>query len=266
MYGLVLMTALATGSGTPSYGDGAGCFGGGCYSCGGAVVSTGCYGSGCYSSGCYSSCNGCCGGGVLSRIRAAVGSRMSRAFLGGCSGSSCSGSCSGSSCYGSSYYGASYYGSSFVPAYGSSFGPAYYGSDFHGGSTGCTGCFGSTPVWGGAPPQVSIPSTPGEYRAARKSPTASPARLTVEVPADAKLFVDGQLTKGEGASRNFHTPELPIDQTFFYDLKAEVLIDGKVVSETKRVLVRSGEALSESFPKLHAAVKNADDTAVVTKR
>ncbi len=259
MYGLVLMTALAAGSGTPSYGDGAGCFGGGCYSCGGAAVSTGCYSSGCYSSGCYSSCNGCCGGGVLSRIRAAVGSRMSRAFLGGCSGSSCY----GSSCYGSSCYSASPYGSSYGPA---SFGPAYYGSDFHGGCTGCSGCFGSTPVWGGAPPQVSIPTVSAEYRAARKSPTASPARLTIEVPADAKLFVDGQLTHGEGASRNFHTPELPIDQTFFYDLKAEVVVAGKVVTESKRVLVRSGETLSESFPKLLAAVKNANDTDVVTKR
>ena len=259
MYGLVLMTALATGSGTPSYGDGASCFGGGCYNCGGAIVSTGCYSSGCYSSGCYSTCNGCCGGGLLSRIRAAVGSRVSRAFFGGCSGSACY----GSSCYGSSCYGASPYGSSYGPA---SFGPAYYGSDFHGGCTGCTGCFGSTPVWGGAPPQVSIPSQSAEYRAARKSPTASPARLTIEVPADAKLFVDGQLTKGEGASRNFHTPELPIDQTFFYDLKAEVTVAGKVVTETKRVLVRSGEVLSESFPKLLAAVKNTDDTDVVTKR
>ena len=258
MYGLVLMTALATGSGTPSYGDGAGCFGGGCYSsgCTGAVVSSGCTGA-----GCYSSCSGCCGGSLFPlfpRVRAAVSNRMSRSFFGGCSGSSCSGSCYGSSCYGSSYYGAS--------SYDSSFGPAYYGSDFHGGCTGCTGCFGSTPVWGGAPPQVSIPTVSAEYRAARKSPTASPARLTIEVPADATLFVDGQLTKGDGASRNFHTPELPIDQTFFYDLKAEVVVAGKVVTETKRVLVRSGEVLSESFPKLLAAVKNADETSVVTKR
>lgn len=265
MYGLVLMTALATGSGTPSYGDGAGCFGGGCCSssCTGAVVASGCTGTSCYSSGCYSSCSGCCGGALFPRVRAAVSNRMSHAFFGGCSGSSCSGSCYGSSCYGSSCFGSSSYGSSFGPA---SFGPAYYGSDFHGGCTGCTGCFGSTPVWGGAPPQVSIPSQSVEYRAARQSPTASPARLTIEVPADAKLFVDGQLAKGEGASRNFHTPELPIDQTFFYDLKAEVVVDGKVVTETKRVLVRSGEALSESFPKLLAAVKNADDNAVVTKR
>ena len=63
MYGLVLMTALATGGTTPSYGDGVGCYGSGCYSSS-YGASAGCYGSGCYSSGYASSCHGC-GGGIF---------------------------------------------------------------------------------------------------------------------------------------------------------------------------------------------------------
>ena len=168
----------------------------------------------------------------------------------GCRGSSCSG-CYGSSCYGSSCYGSS-------ACYG---GAHYYGSDFHGGCTGCTGH-----IVGYAPsvsvPHVSIPAD-GEYLAARTKVNAAPARFTVELPADAKLYVDGQLTKGEGSSRNFHTPELPNDQTFFYEIKAEVVVDGTVQTESKRVLVRSGEVLIESFPKLIAAAKNAKDPSVL---
>jgi len=259
MYGLILMTALATGSGTPAV-DATpavvvapmGCFSSGCYSSGcygSSCFGAGCYSSGCYSSGCYaSSCTGC--GGSIFPLFPNLRARAS-GFLGlrsSCYGSSCYGSsCYGSSCYGSSCFGSSCHGSA-----------TFYGSDFHGGCTGCRGI-----VIGDGIPHVSIPST--EYQAARTSPNASPARLTIEVPAEAKLYVDGQLTKGEGASRNFHTPELPKDQTFFYDLKAEVEVDGKVVTENKRVLVRSGEVLTEVFPKLIAAVKNAQD-AVVTKR
>ena len=115
-------------------------------------------------------------------------------------------------------------------------------------------------------PHVSIPSANMEFQAARSKPNAASARLTIDVPEDAKLFVDGTLTKGDGSTRNFHTPELPKDQTFFYDLKAEIMVDGAVVTETKRVLVRSGEVLTESFPKLIAAVKNAKEPAVLASK
>ena len=270
MYGLVLMTALATGGATPTYHDGVGCYGGGCYasSCGGVVVSAGCYGSGCYSSGCYGSCNGCSGcygGGLFSRHRSSFGSRSISLF--GCRGSSCTGCCGG-------YYGVSCYGGS---CYGS--GAYYYGSDFHGG---WSGCYGSAPVYGchggctglivgsawsfDGVPYVSIPAASKDFQAATTKPGAAPARLTIEVPADAKLFVDGQLTKGEGTTRNFHTPELPKDQTFFYDLKAEVVVDGVPVTETKRVLVRSGEVLTEAFSTLLVAGKASKTPAVLVAK
>ena len=247
MYGIVLMAALATGSGTPAA-DATppavvvpqmavpytGCFSSGC--CGGVMISGGCYSTGCCGgdySGCYSSCTGCCGGsgsgflGLRSRMSGLFGSRRS----------SCSG-CYSSSCYGSSCFGSACYGGG---GYG---GAMYYGSDFHGG-------YGSPVIVGSAAPSRRM-----EFEAARTKPDAAPARLTIEVPAEAKLYVDGQLTKGEGTSRNFHTPDLVDGQSFFYELKAEVMVDGRPVSETKRVIVRSGEAFTESFPKLVAALKD----------
>ena len=250
MYGIVLMAALATGSGTPSA-DATppavvvpmatvpymGCFSSGC--CGGVMLSGGCYSSGCCGgsySGCYSSsCNGCGGGSGFLGLRSRMSGLFNRSSCSGCYSSSCY----GSSCFGSACYGGGCYG-----------GAHYYGSDFHGGYSPAP-VYGTGAIIGAATPRQSV-----EYSAARTKPDAAPARLTIDVPAEAKLFVDGQLTKGEGTTRNFHTPDLADGQTFFYELKAVVMVDGRPVSESKRVLVRSGEAYSESFPKLVAAIKD----------
>ncbi len=259
MYGIVLMAALATGSGTPSADatppvvvapmvavPSTSCFSTGC--CGGVMMSGGCYSSGCcggsYSS-CYSSsCTGCCGGSGFLGLRSRMSGLFNRSSCSGCYSSSCYGSsCFGSACYGGGCYGGGCYG-----------GAHYYGSDFH-------PAYGSGIIVGSATPRQPL-----EFSAARTKPDAAPARLTIEVPAGAKLFVDGQLTKGEGTSRNFHTPDLADGQTFFYDLKAEVLVEGRPVTETKRVIVHSGDALTESFPKLIAALQGAGDPALLVSK
>jgi uncharacterized protein (TIGR03000 family) len=141
-------------------------------------------------------------------------------------------------------------------------GPLYYGPDFQQGGT-----FMTPPVQGGgiikdglgstngAVPTISIDRT-NEFRAAEAKPAAAPARLTVEVPEAAKLYVDGTLVNGDAATRNFHTPDLTPGKTFYYDLKAEVTVNGKTVKEEKRVLVRAGDVVNEAFPKLIAAAKS----------
>lgn len=79
------------------------------------------------------------------------------------------------------------------------------------------------------------------------------ATLRVDMPSNAKLFVDGTEVTGTGSSRSFSTPALPRGQDFFYDLKAEITVDGKPVVEEKRVIVRAGGTANESFTKLSAA-------------
>jgi len=81
----------------------------------------------------------------------------------------------------------------------------------------------------------------------------SPARLMIEIPNDAKLFVDGVEVPGTGTSRLFHTPELLAGQDFYYDLKAEVVVNGKPVVEETRVVVKAGERSTAKFEKLVAA-------------
>jgi uncharacterized protein (TIGR03000 family) len=80
------------------------------------------------------------------------------------------------------------------------------------------------------------------------------ARLIVQLPADAKLFIDGNLMKSTSEKRTFITPVLRPEQTYFYDLRAEVVRDGRTVASTQRVILRPGQAIQASFPNLPSAV------------
>jgi uncharacterized protein (TIGR03000 family) len=117
-------------------------------------------------------------------------------------------------------------------------------------------------------PAAPVPATPAPAAPATDAPktggtsSQASARLTVELPAAAKLFVDGAEVAGTGATRNFHTPELAADGTFFYDLRAEVEVNGAVQTEEKRVVVRAGETVTTSFAKLAAVVSDAGAVAV----
>jgi uncharacterized protein (TIGR03000 family) len=116
-----------------------------------------------------------------------------------------------------------------------------------------------------AAPAVPVPAAPAPVPAAPKTSGTSsqaPARLTVELPTTAKLFVDGAAVAGAGTTRQFHTPDLPAGESFFYDLRAEVEVNGSVQTEEKRVVVRAGETVTASFAKLAAAVSDAGAVAV----
>jgi uncharacterized protein (TIGR03000 family) len=72
------------------------------------------------------------------------------------------------------------------------------------------------------------------------------------LPADAKLYVDGQLTRTIDKSvRTFMTPDLENGQEYRYVMKAEVIRDGVVQSETKTVIVKAGADIREEFSSLN---------------
>jgi uncharacterized protein (TIGR03000 family) len=68
------------------------------------------------------------------------------------------------------------------------------------------------------------------------------ATLVVDLPADARLLIDGQTTRSETAHRVFETPALETGRDFSYTLQAQVVRDGKTEIITKNVTVRAGEA------------------------
>lgn len=227
MYSIVLMAALATGGSTPDWHHG--CYGchGGCYGCTGCY---GCYGGfGCGGYACHGgyggchwgwACHGCyvnyCGGGY------------------GCWG------CSG--CYGGYGCGGCY------GCYGG------YGCSACYGCYASCGCFGgyAAPYMAPAPGGMAPPPAPGPGPKEGKGPESVRATLTVEVPEQAKLFIDDQQMKTTSAKRVFVSPPLQPGQAYYYMLRAEVLRDGQTVSITRRVVVRPGEEATASFPELQA--------------
>ncbi len=265
MYSLVLMTAMAGTPDVASFGwENGGCYG----SCGG--ISVGCTG---YAPvACYGSCGGYVGplfprATAFARYTAhATVGRLSNALRPfscfGCGG------CYGSSCYGSSCYGSTYYGSA---AYGGCYGTAVSGyTPVYPSGTG----YFSPPegvIMSEADPfpmnYAQAPAVTNTVVAAKpvEMSTSNVANLSIEVPATAKLFVDGQLISGSGEKRQFHTPALPKGQAYYYDVKAEIEVNGKTEVEEKRVVLKAGDELKESFPKLFAAIKANGTTSVASK-
>ncbi|HEX3314347.1 MAG TPA: TIGR03000 domain-containing protein, partial [Gemmataceae bacterium] len=155
-------------------------------------------------------------------------------------------------------------------AYGSCYG---YGGGYGGltsftcgGNYGCYGgyaCYGiPTPTEGGVivdpnvPHSVTpvIPSTapapvpmgnPPPPKASLENKVRS--RVIIETPENAKLYVDGQLMQTASSHRVFQTPELAPGSTYFYDLKIEVVREGKTLTEEKRIYVRPGIEQSVAF-------------------
>src|SRR5262249_37285768 len=135
----------------------------------------------------------------------------------------------------------------------SCYGAGCYGVGCYG--VGCYGCHGM-PAYG--PAQVSPPTTPSGKPTTpeqvpapkleeKKGAALDQARLIVELPADARLYVDDRPTTTTSERRVFNSPRLEEGQTYYYILRAEVVRDGKTLSETKRVLVHAGDVIREAF-------------------
>ncbi len=73
------------------------------------------------------------------------------------------------------------------------------------------------------------------------------ARITVKLPADARLYVDGKLCPMSTDTRSFTTPELVAGQKYYYMLKAEVVRGGETRSARKRVIVEAGKDVAVEF-------------------
>src|SRR5262249_47647198 len=73
------------------------------------------------------------------------------------------------------------------------------------------------------------------------------AYVVVTLPEDAQLYFDGSLTTQVGDTRTFVTPPLQAGSTYSYQLKAEALRGGKVVSQSRQIQVKAGQTTRLSF-------------------
>ena len=90
---------------------------------------------------------------------------------------------------------------------------------------------GTTPPGPGAAPGQRPETVPPPRRLdANGQETGAKAKVIVELPRDAKLFIDEQLMKSNSDKRAFITPPLANGQEYFYDVRAEVVRNGDLSS------------------------------------
>lgn len=256
MYSLVLMTALSTAPNGPEFnGYFRDLFRG--------------------SSNSASQSNSCSGGGIFH-------GRIIRALTFG--GGACSGSCTGS-CYGSCT-GSTFTGRSLscnggctgaVPSYSCCGGGAAVRYSCNGGFPGSSPDFGSpyaTPLPAYYGPIVStIPildpvRVDSSFKNVLPNPTISAdqrATVSIRLPADARLSVDGVPLELTGADRVFTTPELPIARDYTYNFKIEYDRNGRTLSESQKVTVTAGKTSTVVFEDLTASIGKPAPAAVTAK-
>jgi uncharacterized protein (TIGR03000 family) len=222
MYSIVLATMLTTSTASPAWGGhqggpGCGLFHGayaGCHGCNGS-----CYGA------CYGNCHGCYGSAfhVIP-----VGTYPAYSY--GCSG--VFGSCTG--CYGSC-----------TGCWG---GGGYSYANYNGGVWGAN-YFNMQPA---SPPVEVKPETKKKTDAKTTGSTIGIAKITIELPEDAKLTVDGVACPLTTSKRILETPQLQAGQQYFYTLEATVVRNGETIVESQRVIFECDKNVRVDFRKLGA--------------
>ena len=178
-------------------------------------------------------------------------SRGSHGSSGGSGGGSSGGSGGGS--YGSYGSGGGSYGS-----YGSGGGSSggSYGSYGSGG-----GSYGSYGSGGGSYGSYGSGGGSGGYQVVSNVGVAGVAAerrvayMNVNVPADAKVYLQDQRMTLTGARRRFVTPEIKDGKELVYNLKVEIERDGRTVSKTTQAAVKAGQEVevTVSFDEPEAA-------------
>jgi uncharacterized protein (TIGR03000 family) len=144
-------------------------------------------------------------------------------------------------------------------SYGSSGGSwGSYGSS--GGSWGSYGCCGSSgggyavpmdaaPMTSPSTPTMPVPTSPPPTNTSKAAFDIGPdtGYLIVDVPADAKVFVNGHATTSTGEHRQYVSHGLEAGMRYEYQVRAEIIRDGKVLAETKTVQLSAGSQADVAF-------------------
>ena len=67
------------------------------------------------------------------------------------------------------------------------------------------------------------------------------AMLTVTLPEDAKVYVNGKLTKSQGGERHYISRGLTAGNAYTYEVKAVVEREGREIEEVKTVKLHAGD-------------------------
>ena len=98
-------------------------------------------------------------------------------------------------------------------------------------------------------PYIARPQTVVVARATNSvsRPDARSALLTVSVPADARVYVNGKATSSTGSFRQYISPSLSQGGAYTYEVRVEATRVGQVVGQTQTVQLRAGETQNLAF-------------------
>jgi uncharacterized protein (TIGR03000 family) len=111
------------------------------------------------------------------------------------------------------------------------------------------------------PPAAKPPAAKKPAKADSASVEADSALLTVSVPEDALVVVNGFQTKATGLVRQFKSSGLKPGFVYTYDVQVVYTVDGAERTESKSVKLRTGTSQMLTFA---ADAKSAEETSVVT--
>jgi uncharacterized protein (TIGR03000 family) len=104
----------------------------------------------------------------------------------------------------------------------------------------------------------SYASTSSRFVPAETYATTTPStktKLTLHVPADAKVTLAGVTTKQSGEVREFSTDKLPSGQTWQnYTVHVETVRDGKTIAQDRQITLTGGRDQELSFDMAGAQV------------
>jgi uncharacterized protein (TIGR03000 family) len=121
----------------------------------------------------------------------------------------------------------------------------------HGGSHGWFGGHGSS-GGGSSGGYASAASPSGQVMTSYVAPpVAAPAAsnvayLNINVPEDAKVYLQDQLMTLTGTQRRFVTPEIQGANQHLYTVRVEVIRDGQKLSKTAQATVAAGQEIAVS--------------------
>jgi uncharacterized protein (TIGR03000 family) len=128
-------------------------------------------------------------------------------------------------------------------------------------SSGCSSCGNAAPAVAPSPaptpakkpvaepapaPATPAPPVPVEPKTTGLSADES-GFLTIWVPYDAKVTVNGMETKSQGSRRQFVSFGLKPGLSYKYVVKAEVVRDGQLQEDTRTVILTAGEISAVAF-------------------
>jgi uncharacterized protein (TIGR03000 family) len=146
--------------------------------------------------------------------------------------------------YGLGGYGLGGYGYGGYGGYGSYGGysyPSYYGSTY----TNAPSYVGYSSYY--PPVDTTDYVAPAAYNVEPATPD-NEAHITLNVPANAEVWFDGDKTSQTGPTREFVSPPLTPGQTYTYVVRARWTENGRPVDQTRELHVRANQQTIENFP------------------